>query len=129
MAGLCVAEGIGMLPWSPLARGRLARAWQAESTKRFETDQFGKSMYSRTEEDDHTVIDKLGEVAEKRGVPRAQVALAWLLARPAVSSPIVGATKPNHLADAVAALSLRLSPQEVSALEAPYAPHPVLGFS
>jgi aryl-alcohol dehydrogenase-like predicted oxidoreductase len=86
-------------------------------------------MYSRTEEDDEKVVDRLGEIAAKRGVPRAQVALAWLLSKPVITAPIVGATKPNHLEDAVAALTLRLSPEEISALEEPYAPHPVLGFS
>ena len=129
MIGVCQSEGIGVIPWSPLARGRLARAWQAESTKRFETDQFGKSMYSRTEEDDHKVVDRLGEIAEKRGVPRAQIALAWLLSRPAVTAPIVGATKSNHLEDAAAAVALRLTPEETTALEELYTPHPVLGFS
>jgi aryl-alcohol dehydrogenase-like predicted oxidoreductase len=129
MAGLCVAEGIGMLPWSPLARGRLARPWQSENTKRFETDQFGKSMYSRTEEDDRKVVDRVSEIATKRGVSQAQVSLAWLLSRPAVTAPIVGATKPHHLEDAVAALSLRLTSEEIKELGAPYTPHPVLGFS
>src|ERR1035437_4117353 len=129
MIGLCQSEGIGVLPWSPLARGRLARPWQAETTKRFETDQFGKTMYSRTEEDDHKVVDRLGEIADKRGISRAQIGLAWLLSKPAVTAPIVGATKPNHLEDAVAALSLKLSPQEIASLEEPYVPHPVLGFS
>jgi aryl-alcohol dehydrogenase-like predicted oxidoreductase len=129
MIGLCQSEGIGVLPWSPLARGRLARAWQSESTKRFETDQFGKTMYSRTEEDDHKVVDRLTEIAEKRGVPQAQIALAWLLGKPAVTAPIVGASKPHHLEDAVAAVSLHLSPEEIAALEEPYTPHPVLGFS
>ncbi len=108
MIPLCRAEGIGVIPWSPLARGRLARAWQGESTKRFETDQFGRKMYSQTEEADRKVVDRLGQVAEQRGVPRAQVALAWLLSKPGIIAPIVGATKPHHLEDAVAALSLRL---------------------
>jgi aryl-alcohol dehydrogenase-like predicted oxidoreductase len=129
MQGLCLAEGIGMLPWSPLARGRLARPWQSEKTKRFETDRFGNTMYSRTEEDDHRVVDRLGEIAQKRGVSHAQVALAWLLGKPAVTAPIVGATKPHHLQDAVAAVSLKLTPEEIRALEEPYTPHPVLGFS
>ena len=129
MMPLCQAEGVGVIPWSPLARGRLARPWQAESTKRFETDQFGKTMYSKTEEADHKVVDRLGELSEKRGVPRAQLALAWMLSKPFVTSPIVGATKPNHLTDAVAALSLRLTPEEIASLEEPYTPHPVLGFS
>lgn len=129
MIGLCLAEGIGVLPWSPLARGRLTRAWQSETTKRSETDRFGNTMYARTEEDDHKVIDRLGEVAEKRGAPRAQVALAWLLSKPAVTAPIVGASNALHLEDASAALSLRLEPEEIRALEEAYAPHPVLGFS
>src|SRR5882724_6776418 len=129
MLPLCAAEGIGVLPWSPLARGRLARSWQTESTKRFETDQFGKTMYSKTEEADRKVVDRLGELSEKRGVPRAQLALAWMLSKPFVTSPIVGATKTNHLTDAVAALSLRLTPEEIASLEEAYTPHPVLGFS
>ena len=129
MTGLCLDQGIAMLPWSPLARGRLARPWQTETTKRLETDKFGKQMYSTTEEDDRRVVERLSEVARKRGVPQAQVALAWLLSRPAVVAPIVGATKPNHLEDAVAAVALKLTPEEIAALEEPYRPHPVLGFS
>jgi aryl-alcohol dehydrogenase-like predicted oxidoreductase len=129
MMGLCAEEGIAVIPWSPLARGRLTRAWQKETTKRSETDRFGNAMYSRTEGDDKKVVDRLGEIAEKRGVPRAQVALAWMLSKPVITAPIVGATKPHHLEDAVAALSLKLTIEEISALEEPYAPHPVLGFS
>jgi hypothetical protein len=102
----CHSESIGVIPWSPLARGRLARPWQGEHTKRYETDQFGKSMYSQSEDADRKVVDRRGQVAEQRGVARAQLALAWLLSKPA-TSPIVGATKPHHLQDAVAALSLR----------------------
>lgn len=128
MIPFCRSEGIGVIPWSPLARGRLARPWQAESTKRLETDQFGKSLYSQTEEADHKVIDRLGEIAKQRGAARAQVALAWMLGKPGVTAPIVGATKPQHLSDAVAAVSLRLSAEEVASLEESYAPHPVLGF-
>jgi aryl-alcohol dehydrogenase-like predicted oxidoreductase len=127
--GLCRAEGIGVIPWSPLARGRLTRPWGAEPTTRSESDVFGKSLYSRTEEADHAVVDQLGEIAEKRGIPRAQVALAWLLSRPGVTAPIVGATKANHLEDAVAALSVKLTAEETKSLEEPYVPHPVLGFS
>src|SRR5215469_13771509 len=129
MIGLCAAEGIGVLPWSPLARGRLTRPWQSETTRRLETDRFGNTMYARTEEDDRRVVERLGGIAEKRGVAMAQVALAWLLAKPAVTAPIVGATKPHHLTDAVAALSLGISEEEMAALEEPYSPHPVLGFS
>jgi len=129
MIPLCQSEGIGVIPWSPLARGRLARPWQGESTKRLETDQFGKKMYTPFEEVDRKVIDRLGQLAEQRGVPRAQVALAWLLSKSAVTAPIVGASKPHHLQDAVAALSIRLKPEEIASLEEPYTPHPVLGFS
>ncbi len=129
MMGLCQAEGVGVIPWSPLARGRLTRPWQGEATLRQATDQFGNRMYARTEQLDAAVVERLGEVAQRRGVPRAQVALAWLLGRPGVTAPIVGATRPHHLDDAVAALSLRLTPEEVRALEEPYQPHPVLGFA
>jgi aryl-alcohol dehydrogenase-like predicted oxidoreductase len=128
MMPLCVAEGIGVLPWSPLARGRLARPW-GEATKRLETDQFGKGMYAPTEQADHKVVDGLEELAKQRGIPQAQLALAWMLSKPFVSSPIVGATKPGHLEDAIAALDVKLSPDEIAALEAPYVPHPVLGFA
>jgi aryl-alcohol dehydrogenase-like predicted oxidoreductase len=129
MIALCQSERIGVIPWSPLARGRLARPWQSEQTKRFETDKFGSKMYSQTEDADHKVVDRVGQLAGERGVPRAQLALAWLLSKPAVTAPIVGASKPNHLKDAIAALSLRLTPEEVASLEEPYTPHPVLGFS
>jgi aryl-alcohol dehydrogenase-like predicted oxidoreductase len=128
MMGLCQAEGIGVIPWSPLARGRLARPAKAGGTNRLETDQFGKSMYSGTEQADHKVIDKLTEVSARRSLPQATVALAWMLAKPYVDSPIVGATKPHHLEDAVRALDVKLSPDEIAELEAAYVPHPVLGF-
>src|SRR5580704_3358825 len=118
MFGLCKAENIAVIPWSPLARGRLARSTKAEGTKRLETDQFGKSMYSGTEEADHKVIDKLTEVSARRSLPQATVALAWMLAKPSVDSPIVGATKPHHLEDAVRALEVILSPEEIAELEA-----------
>jgi aryl-alcohol dehydrogenase-like predicted oxidoreductase len=129
MLPLCQSEGIGVIPWSPLARGRLARPWQAEKTKRFETDRFGKILYSQSEAVDRKVVDRLGQMAEERGVSRAQLALAWMLSKPAITAPIVGATKPHHLEEAVAALSLRLTPEEVAALEEPYTPHPVVGVS
>ncbi len=128
MMKLCQSEGVGVIPWSPLARGRLARPWQAESTKRHETDQVAKRMYSPTEEVDRRVMDRVGQVSEKRGVSRAQIALAWMLSKSPITAPIVGATKPDHLSDAVAALALRLTPDEIASLEEPYAPHPVLGF-
>jgi aryl-alcohol dehydrogenase-like predicted oxidoreductase len=128
MMGLCAAEGIGVIPWSPLGRGRLGRPWKAESTKRFETDRFGSTMYGKTEEADHAVVDRLTEVATKRGVPQAQVALAWMLAKPVITAPIIGASKPGHLEDAVAAVSLKLTPEEIASLEERYIPHPTLGF-
>ena len=129
MMGVCAAEGIGVIPWSPLARGRLARPWKSESTKRLETDKFGSGMYGKTEDSDKEVVDRLEKIAKERGVPMAQVALAWMLSKPEVTSPIVGASKPHHLDDAVAALDVKLSPDEIESLEQPYVPHPTLGFS
>lgn len=129
MIPLCRAEGVGLIPWSPLARGRLARAWQSESTRRSETDRFGNSMYSKTEDADRAVVDRLAQLSAQRGEPLATLALAWMLAKPGITSPIVGASKPHHLGDAAAALGVRLSAEEVAQLEEPYIPHPVLGFS
>ena len=129
MMPLCQSEGIGVIPWSPLARGRLARPWQTETTKRYETDQFGMKLYSQTQEADRKIVDRLGEIAGRRGVARAQVALAWMLGKQGITAPIVGATKPHHLQDAIAAVSLRLSPEEISVLEESYVHHPVLGHS
>jgi aryl-alcohol dehydrogenase-like predicted oxidoreductase len=128
MMPLCQDQGIGVLPWSPLARGRLARPRGAEATKRLDTDKFGKTMYATTEEADHKVVDRLEEVAKQRGISMAQLALAWMLAKPYVTSPIIGATKPGHLEDAIAALSVKLAPEEIAELETAYVPHPVLGF-
>jgi 1-deoxyxylulose-5-phosphate synthase len=128
MLPLCTAEGAGVLPWSPLARGRLTRAWD-ETTARARTDEFGKNLYATTADADRRVVDRVAQVAARRGVPRAVVALAWLLHNPAVTAPIVGASKLQHLDDASAALSLTLTPEEVAELEEPYIPHPVLGFS
>jgi aryl-alcohol dehydrogenase-like predicted oxidoreductase len=124
MLPLCAAEGIGVLPWSPLARGRLTRDWN-EATERSRTDQFAKTLYSSG---DRTIAERVAEVAAARGVPRAQVALAWVLHHPAVTAPIVGAGKPQHLTDAVAAVELRLEEAEVARLEEPYVPHEVAGF-
>lgn len=129
MMPLCREQGIGVIPWSPLARGRLARPWGSETTKRSETDRFGNTMYSKTEEADKQVVDCVAQVAQRRGVSMAQVALAWLLSKPGVTAPIVGASKQHHLNDAVSALSLRLTTEEIASLEGPYVPHPVLGFS
>jgi aryl-alcohol dehydrogenase-like predicted oxidoreductase len=127
MLPLCMAEGIGLMPWSPLARGRLTRAW-GTSTSRSETDEFGGTLYAKTGEADRKVVEAVGEIAEKRGVPRAQVALAWVLQKP-LTTPIIGATKPQHLDDAAGALELRLNAEEIAQLEAPYVPHTVVGFS
>jgi aryl-alcohol dehydrogenase-like predicted oxidoreductase len=129
MMPLCRDQGIGVIPWSPLARGRLARPWKAEATRRSETDRFGASMYGKTEQLDREVVEAVGRVAQARGVAMATVALAWMLQKPFVTAPIVGATKPHHLSDAAAALPLKLTPEEIDALERPYQPHPVLGFS
>jgi 1-deoxyxylulose-5-phosphate synthase len=129
MLPLCLAEGIGVLPWSPLARGRLARAWETQpSTVRGQTDEYGKKLYSRTENLDKQVVDCVGEIAKARGISRAEIALAWLLHKPAVTAPIVGATKLHHLEEAVAAVDVKLSDAEIDALEAPYVPHPIAGF-
>jgi aryl-alcohol dehydrogenase-like predicted oxidoreductase len=122
------AEGIGVIPWSPLARGRLTRDWDSTTT-RSETDEFGKTLYAATAEADRRVVEAVAAVAAARGIPPAQVALAWVLQTPGVTAPIIGATKPHHLTDAVAALEVKLPPEEIVALEAPYVPHPVLGFS
>ncbi len=129
MIPLCREEGIGIIPWSPLARGRLARPWQSETTKRSETDNFGNTMYARTEESDRKVVGRLTELAKKLEASQASLALAWMLGKPGIAAPIVGATKKNHLEDAAAALSIKLTPEEVGALEEAYIPHPVLGFS
>ncbi|MFC5649969.1 aldo/keto reductase [Paenibacillus solisilvae] len=126
MLQLCKAQGIGVIPWSPLARGRLSRDWD-ETSERSMADEFGKTLYAATAEADRKVVERVGEVAARRGVPRAQVALAWVLQKEPVSSPIIGATKAYHLDDAVAALSVKLTAEEVTLLEEPYVPHPVLG--
>jgi 1-deoxyxylulose-5-phosphate synthase len=129
MMPLCQAEGIGVIPWSPLARGRLARPWQPnESTPRQSGDEYASKLYGNTEEADHKVVDALQSLAKERGVPAAQLAIAWQLTKPYITAPIIGATKPHHLTDAVAATTLQLSSEEVTRLEAPYQPHPVAGF-
>ncbi len=127
MLPLCADLGMGVIPWSPLARGRLARPW-GEETNRSETDAFGRTLYD-TSDSDHVIVGRVGQVAEARGVPRAQVALAWLLANPVVTAPIVGATQPHHLDDAVAAVDLELTADEIATLEEPYVPHAVAGFA
>jgi 1-deoxyxylulose-5-phosphate synthase len=125
MHPLCADQGIGVIPWSPLARGRLTRDWD-EATARSETDAFGKRLYDGAS--DRVVVERVAEVAAERGVPRAQVALAWVLSKPVVTAPIVGVTKDAHLDDAVAAVDLQLTEEEVARLEEPYRPHEVVGF-
>jgi aryl-alcohol dehydrogenase-like predicted oxidoreductase len=127
MLPLCREEGIGVIPWSPLARGRLTRDWDSSSA-RAETDDFGKTLYAATAEADRKVVEAVAAVAKARGIPRAQVALAWVLQKPGITAPIVGASKRGHLDDAVAALAVKLTAEEVSALEAAYVPHAVVGF-
>ncbi len=127
MLPLCRDQGVGIIPWSPLGRGRLARPW-GEHTPRIASDAFGATLFAHTEDNDRRVAEALAGVAARRGVPRAQVALAWLLGQPGSTAPIVGASRPGHLDDAVSALALTLQPEELAALEAPYLPHPVVGF-
>ncbi|MFD8232474.1 aldo/keto reductase [Streptomyces sp. NPDC059696] len=123
MLPLCADQGVGVLPWSPLARGRLTRDWDT-TTERSATDAFGGSLY---QEGDRTIVEAVTRIAGERGVPRAQIALAWLLHQPTVTAPIVGASRPGHLEDAVAAVELRLSDKELDELQAPYGPHPIAG--
>jgi aryl-alcohol dehydrogenase-like predicted oxidoreductase len=130
MTGLCRDQGVGMIPWSPLARGRLARsASSPETTSRSQTDRFGKTLYDAAGDSDRRVLERVDAVAKARGVPNAQIALAWLLRQEGVTAPIVGATKMQHLEDAVAALSVKLSDEEAKMLEEPYVPHALAGFS
>jgi aryl-alcohol dehydrogenase-like predicted oxidoreductase len=124
MLPLCAAEGIGVIPWSPLARGRLTRPW-GSATERSGTDEFGKTLYTDA---DRKVVEATAEVARARGVPMARIALAWVLAKDEVAAPIVGATRPEHLDDAIAALDIDLADDEIAALEQPYQPHAVVGF-
>jgi aryl-alcohol dehydrogenase-like predicted oxidoreductase len=127
MLPLCEAEGVGVIPWSPLARGRLTRDWQ-DDTPRIAADNYGKTLYAHTGELDRPIVERVAGLAAQRGVPRAQIALAWVLQKSAVTAPIIGASKAQHLDDALSALAIRLTPEEVASLEAPYRPHPVVGF-
>lgn len=127
MLPLCADQGVAVLPWSPLARGRLTRDWN-ETSERQDSDVFGKSLYGGAVESDRRIVEQVAEVARQRGVSRAQIALAWVAQKDGVTAPIVGASKPHHLDDAVAALSLKLTPEEIFALEEPYTPHAVVGF-
>ncbi len=130
MIPLCMDEGVGVIPWSPLARGFLAGNRRKEDkgeTVRAKTDDFAHKLYYQ--DSDFAVVDRLSSIAERRGVPNAQIALAWLLQRPGVTAPIIGASKMRHLEDALAALDVHLEADEIRALEEPYQPHPVLGHS
>ncbi len=127
MMPLCADQGVAVTPWSPLARGRLTRAW-GESSQRLETDESGKRFYANALEQDEKIVNAVGAIAKARGVSRAQVALAWLVQKKGVTAPIIGASKPQHLTDAVAAASLGLTAEEIATLEAPYVPHRISGF-
>jgi aryl-alcohol dehydrogenase-like predicted oxidoreductase len=127
MLPLCREEGIGVIPYSPLASGRLTRDWSSGDTLRSETDQIARSKYGATADTDKEVVERVAEIAGKRGVARVHVALAWLLQKQPVTAPIIGATKISHLEDAVGALAVRLTQDEVDFLEAPYVPHAVVG--
>jgi aryl-alcohol dehydrogenase-like predicted oxidoreductase len=129
MLPLCQDQNIAVIPWSPLARGWLTRKLSNDQneTARAQTDELFKTRYAQ--EENAAIIQRVSEVAEARGLPMAQVALAWMLAKPVVTAPIIGATKPHHLEDAVAALSVKLTPEEIRQLEEAYQTHPVLGFS
>jgi len=124
MMPLCVDQGVGVIPWSPLARGRLTRDWD-DATSRSETDEFGKGLYKP---EDQVIVERVAEVAKELNAPRAQVALAWVLSKSFVTSPIVGATKEAHIDDAVAACEIQLSAEHIARLEEPYTPHESVGF-
>lgn len=129
MIPLCQDQKIAVIPWSPLARGLLTgkRTKERNETERSKTDAFGKTLYN--ESSDFDIVNRLTEIASVKGLPNAQVALAWMLSKPAVTAPIIGASKPGHLEDAVAALTVKLSDEEIKSLEELYQPHPVLGFA
>jgi len=123
---LCKDQKIGLTPYSPLAAGRLARDW-SETTYRLQTDEVAKSKYDSTKDADKAIVDRVAELANKHGVSRAQISLAWLLHKDPVNAPIVGATKITHLEDAVGAIAVKLTPDEITYLEEPYVPHPIVG--
>ncbi len=127
MLPFCEDQKIGVIPWSPLARGRLTRDWD-DKTNRSETDEFGKTLYKQAEDADRKIVEKVAEIAKGHGISRAQVATAWILQKSAVTAPIIGASKAQHLTDAVGALTVKLSAEDIAALEAPYIPHNVAGF-
>ncbi|MBB3563900.1 aryl-alcohol dehydrogenase-like predicted oxidoreductase [Rhizobium sp. BK512] len=127
MLPFCEDQMIGVIPWSPLARGRLTRDWD-DKTNRSETDEFGKTLYKQAEDADRKIVEKVADIARAHGISRAQVATAWILQKSAVTAPIIGASKAQHLTDAVGSLTVKLSAEDIAALEAPYIPHNVAGF-
>jgi aryl-alcohol dehydrogenase-like predicted oxidoreductase len=127
MLPLCAAEGVAVIPWSPLARGRLTRDWN-DDTERIQTDEYGKTLYNSSVDSDRQIVEQVAQVAASRGLSRAQVALAWMLHKPVVTAPIVGTSKPSHLEEAVAALDVSLSAEEIATLERPYVPHQIAGY-
>jgi aryl-alcohol dehydrogenase-like predicted oxidoreductase len=128
MIPLCIDQGVGVLPWSPLARGMLTRDWN-EKTARSQTDMFSAYLYRATADNDQQIVEAVAAVAQERGLPRAQIAMAWLLGKAGITAPIIGATKPSHLHDAIAAVDVTLSPDEIKRLESPYLPHAVIGLA
>jgi aryl-alcohol dehydrogenase-like predicted oxidoreductase len=127
MLPLCYSEGVAVIPWSPLARGRLTRPW-GETTARVVSDEFGKTLYSTTEDNDAQIAERLAAIAEELDVSRAQVALAWLLSKPGVAAPIIGTSREEQLDDLLNAVDITLKPEQIAELETPYQPHPVVGF-
>lgn len=127
MLPLCADQKIAVMPWSPMARGKLTRPWDT-ATNRSENDLVGKALYARTQENDREIVDAVEAVSRDLGIPMAQIALAWVLQKPEVTSPIIGATKPHHIEEAVAALDVELSAEDVAQIEEPYQPHPVMGL-
>ena len=127
MHPFCLDQGIGVIPWSPLARGYLTRDWDT-TTARQKVDWFGQGLYQQAQDASHTIVDAVAKIAAQRGVSRAQIALAWVLQKPAVTAPIIGVTKTYHLTDAVAALDVHLDEDEMRTLEAPYMPQLPQGF-
>lgn len=127
MYPLCLEKGIAVLPWSPLARGKLTRPW-GETTARSVSDNFAKTLYDATDEADGKIAERVGKIAEDHGVPRAQIALAWILRKQVVTAPIIGASRPAHLTDAIGALDVTLSAEEIAELEMAYVPHEATGF-
>jgi 1-deoxyxylulose-5-phosphate synthase len=128
MMGLCREEKTGVIPWSPLARGRVTRPWGEAGTVRGQSDPFSRNLYDASQESDRKVVERLEALAQKRGLPMAQVALAWLMGKPGVTAPILGVTKPKHLEDGLASLSVKLTGEESKGLEEPYIPHAIAGF-